>query len=265
MLKYPHIDPIAFKIGKFAIRWYSLAYIAGILGGWWCAGRMNLRAKFMDKRQYDAVISWIVVGIVLGGRLGYVIFYNAPYFLQHPVEIFYLWQGGMSFHGGMIGTVLAIFIFCRLNKIGFFPVMDVAACVSPIGLGFGRLANFINGELYGRPTPPNSPFGMIFPNSDGLPRYPSQLLEASLEGVVLFIIMSALFWKFNKWKSPAFLSGVFLIFYAIFRIIVECFREPDEQLGYFFNYITMGQMLCVPMILLGFFLVIWSRRGNVKT
>ncbi len=254
MLTYPNIDPIAIKIAGFAIRWYSLAYIAGILGGWWYAGRMNLRAKFMNAKQFDAILSWIVIGIVAGGRLGYVIFYNGHYFLQHPLEIFYLWQGGMSFHGGMIGTILSIYIFCRINKLQFFRVMDVAACVSPIGLGFGRMANFINGELYGRIT--NSPVAMIFPNSDGQPRHPSQLYECAMEGILLFAILSLLFWKFNKWQKPAFLSGAFLICYGIFRIIAELFREPDMQLGYLFQNVTMGQILCVPMLLLGFYLIL---------
>ena len=268
MLEFPNISPVAIAIGPdtvlsvfgwfsiklpLLIRWYSLAYIAGILGGWWYAGRMNRRAQFMNEKQFDAILSWIVIGIVAGGRLGYVIFYNAAYFIHHPLEIFYVWQGGMSFHGGMIGTILSIYIFCRRNKLEFFRIMDVAACVSPIGLGLGRLANFINGELYGRAT--DSPLGMIFPNSDGLPRHPSQLYEAGLEGFLFLIILSLLFWKYDKWKKPAFLSGVFLICYAIFRIIIECFREPDAQLGFFFQYITMGQLLCIPMILLGVYLL----------
>jgi len=261
MLKYPNIDPIALQIGPLAIRWYSLAYITGILAGWWYAGKMNGRAQFINQKQFDAILSWIVVGLILGGRLGYVIFYNTAYFLHHPVEIFYLWQGGMSFHGGMTGTVLAIYFFCRKYKMQFFPVMDIAACVSPIGLGLGRLANFINGELYGRPT--TSAFGMIFPNSDGQPRFPSQLLEASLEGFTMFVVLSVLFWRFNKWKNPGFLCGAFLVCYGIFRIIAECLREPDAQLGYFFQYITMGQILCIPMLLLGIYLIAWSRRRNV--
>ncbi len=260
MLTYPNINPVAIKFGPISIRWYSLAYIIGIVAGWWYAGKMNARAKFMNAKQYDAILSWIVMGIILGGRLGYVLFYKPSYYFHNPLEIFYLWEGGMSFHGGMIGTVLAIFIFCRLNKIEFFRVMDVAACVSPIGLFLGRLANFVNGELYGRPT--NSPIAMIFPNSDGLPRYPSQLIEASLEGVLFFIILSTLFWKFNKWQRPAFLSGAFLICYGIFRIIGETFREPDSFMGYFLGGITMGQILCIPMLLLGFYLIFWSSRAK---
>lgn len=253
MLQYPNIDPVAFHVLGLSIRWYSLAYIAGILGGWWYAGRMNRRAQYMDPKQFDAILSWIVIGIVAGGRLGYVIFYQPLYFLHHPLEIFFLWQGGMSFHGGMVGTILSIYIFCRINKIEFFRVMDVAACVSSIGLGFGRLANFINGELYGRIT--SSPLGMVFPNSDGFPRHPSQLYQASMEGLLLFLILSTLFWNFDKWKKPAFLSGVFLICYGTFRIIGELFREPDAQLGYFFGYITMGQILCIPMLILGTLLI----------
>lgn len=258
MLNYPKIDPVAIQLGPLAVRWYSLAYIIGILGGWWYAGRMNKRARFMSHLQFDAILSWIVVGIVLGGRVGYVLFYKPGYYFEHPLEIFYLWQGGMSFHGGMTGTILAIYIFCRIHKLAFFKVMDIAACVSPIGLFLGRLANFVNGELYGRPT--DSAIAMIFPNSDGQPRYPSQLIEASLEGVCLFIILSVLFWKFNKWQRPMFLSGVFLICYGTFRIIGECFREPDVQLGYLFQHLTMGQILSTPMILLGGYLVVKSKR-----
>ena len=261
MLNYPHINPVALQIGPLAIRWYSLAYIAGILGGWWYAGKMNLRAKFMNQQQFDAILSWIVGGIILGGRLGYVIFYKPGYYIEHPLEIFFLWQGGMSFHGGMTGTILAIYIFCRRNNLVFFRVMDVAACVSPIGLFFGRVANFVNGELYGRVT--NSPIAMIFPNSDHQPRYPSQLIEASLEGILFFIILSSLFWLGNKWQKPSFLSGAFLICYASFRIIAELFREPDVQLGFLVGGLTMGQLLSIPMILLGLYLVITAKK-NVR-
>ena len=261
MLTYPKINPVAINLGPLAIRWYSLAYIAGILGGWWYAGKMNTRAKFMDRAQYDAVLSWIVGGIIVGGRLGYVLFYKPGYYIDHPLQIFFLWQGGMSFHGGMTGTIIAIYIFCRRNSLQFFRVMDVAACVSPIGLFFGRLANFVNGELYGRVT--NSPIAMIFPNSDGQPRYPSQLIEASLEGILFFIILSSLFWIGNKWQKPGFLSGIFLICYASFRIISECFREPDVQLGYLFGGLTMGQILSTPMILLGLYLV-YKANKNAK-
>ena len=259
MLTYPAIDPVALKIGPLAIKWYSLAYIVGILSGWWLAGKMNRRANFINQKQFDAILSWIVVGIVVGGRLGYVFFYKPLYYLAHPLEIFYLWQGGMSFHGGMIGTILAIYIFCRLNNLIFFRVMDIAACVAPIGLCLGRLANFINGELYGRPT--DSSLAMVFPNSDGLPRHPSQLYEASMEGVLLFLILMLLFWQFNLWRKPKFLSGIFLICYGIFRIIAELFREPDAQLGYFFGFTTMGQILCIPMLILGIYLIIKANKN----
>lgn len=263
MLQYPDISPIALQLGPVAIRWYSLAYILGILGGWWLAGKMNKRAQFMNQLQFDAILSWVVVGIVLGGRLGYVIFYKPIYYLQNPHEILYLWEGGMSFHGGMIGTVISILIFCRVHKLQFFRVMDIAACVSPVGLLLGRLANFVNGELYGRVT--DSPIGMVFPHSrDGLPRHASQLYEAAMEGALLFVIMAVFFWGLSRWKKPMFLSGMFLICYGAFRIIAECFREPDAHLGFLFEHMTMGQLLSIPMILLGLFLVIKANLNAIK-
>lgn len=263
MLNYPDIDPIALQLGPLAIRWYSLAYIAGIFLGWLYAKQMNKRAKFANATQFENVITWIVVGIVAGGRIGYCLFYNTTYYLSNPHEIFYVWQGGMSFHGGMIGFVIALYSYCRLNKIAFFPFMDAAAAVAGIGIFFGRIANFINGELYGRVT--DSELGMIFPNSDGNPRYPSQLFEAFGEGVLMVLILSILYWKFNAWKRPRLISGVFLIWYAIVRIFVEQFREPDEQLGFFFGSITMGQILSFPMILLGIYLIFLALREPKKS
>lgn len=260
MLTYPVIDPVALQIGPVAIRWYSLAYIIGIVGGWWLIGKMNKRANVMNKEQYDNLMTYGILGIILGGRLGYVLFYNLGHFLKHPGEILMVWQGGMSFHGGMLGSIAAIFIFARRNKIKFFSVMDMVAAVAPLGILLGRLANFINGELYGRIT--TSEFGMIFPHGGPLPRYPSQLMEASLEGLALFLILMFLYWKKECWKKPALVSGAFLIFYGCFRIISECFREPDVQLGYFFEAVTMGQILSIPMIIFGIYLVINAKRKN---
>ncbi len=259
MLEYPNIDPIALQLGPLAIRWYSLAYIIGIVGGWWLIGKMNKRANIMTKDQYDSLMTYGILGIILGGRLGYVLFYNFGHFLKNPHEILMVWQGGMSFHGGMLGTIAAIAIFTRRNNISFFKVMDMMAAVAPIGIFLGRLANFINGELYGRVT--TSQFGMVFPHSgDGLARYPSQLLEAFLEGLLLFIILMFLYWKKEAWKKPAFISGAFLMFYGIGRIISECFREPDVQLGYFLEQVTMGQILSLPMVAYGLYLMINAKR-----
>lgn len=262
MLNYPHIDPIALQLGPLAIRWYSLAYIAGIFLGWLYAKQMNKRAKFANAVQFENVITWIVIGIVLGGRIGYCLFYNTSYFLSHPHEMLYIWQGGMSFHGGMIGFVIAMYSYCRLNKIAFFPFMDAAAAVAGIGIFFGRIANFINGELYGRVT--DSEWGIVFPHSDSNPRYPSQLFEAFGEGLLMVIILSIMFWVFNAWKRPRLISGTFLVWYSIVRIFVEQFREPDEQLGFFFGSITMGQILSAPMFLLGIILIFLALREPKK-
>lgn len=260
MLEYPIIDPVALQVGPLAIRWYSLAYIIGIVGGWWLIGKMNKRANIMNKEQYDSLMTYGILGIILGGRLGYVIFYNLPHFLKHPDEILMVWQGGMSFHGGMLGAIFAMLIFARRNKIEFFKVMDMVAAVAPLGILFGRLANFINGELYGRVT--TSEFGMVFPHGGALPRYPSQLFEAGLEGALLLAILLYVWWKKEGWKKPALVSGCFLIFYGLFRIICEHFREPDVQLGYFFEAVTMGQILSVPMTILGIYLVFNAKRKN---
>jgi phosphatidylglycerol:prolipoprotein diacylglycerol transferase len=262
MLNYPNINPIALAIGPLEIRWYSLAYIAGIFLGWLYAKQMNKRAKFATAIQFENVITWVVIGIVAGGRIGYCLFYNTTYFLSNPHEILYIWQGGMSFHGGMTGCILSMYIYCRLNKIAFFPFMDAAAAVAGIGIFFGRLANFINGELYGRVT--DSSIAMIFPNSDGQPRYPSQLFEAFGEGFMMVVILSILYWVFNAWRRPRLICGVFLIWYAFVRITLEQFREPDEQLGFFLGHYTMGQILSVPMVLLGIYLIFRALREPKK-
>jgi phosphatidylglycerol:prolipoprotein diacylglycerol transferase len=260
MLEFPNINPIALELGPIIIRWYSLAYIAGIVGGWLLIGQMNKQTQLLNKKQYDSLMSYGILGIILGGRLGYVLFYNAPYFINHPSEILMVWQGGMSFHGGMLGVIFAIWLFSYIHKIKFFSIMDMVAAVVPIGLFFGRCANFINGELYGRVT--NSPLGMVFPDGGPQLRYPSQLFEAGLEGIVLFCILTYLFWVKKSWKMPGLISGVFLLFYAASRIFIEQFREPDPQLGFFFGNITMGQILSIPMILLGLYLIFNAARKN---
>ena len=251
MLSFPNIDPIAIHLGPLAIRWYSLAYVTGILGGWWLISR-ELAARplaNLSKKAFDDTIMWAVIGIILGGRLGFVLFYKPGYYLENPGQILHVWEGGMSFHGGLLGFILAFFLFCRKYHINFLSLMDLMASVAPVGLFCGRIANFINGELYGRVT--DSPLGMVFPHGGELPRHPSQLYEAGLEGVVLFCLMFWLLKKTNARETPGFLCGAFLCGYAISRVIVECFREPDSYLGFIAGPATMGQILSLPMLLLG--------------
>jgi len=257
LLEFPNISPNAIEIWGFGIRWYSLAYIGGLILGWWFVRQMNKQTKALDAKQYDDILTWAIFGVILGGRLGYVLFYKPIEYLHDPVRILHIWEGGMSFHGGMIGMVLAMYLFCRSRKIRFFPVMDMVAVTAPIGLFFGRLANFINGELYGRVT--DSPLGMVFPADPlQLPRHPSQLYEAALEGLVLGIMLYISF-RLGMWKRAKFNSGLFLVGYGVFRSISELFREPDKHLGYIIEGITMGQLLSAPMILLGIYLLITSK------
>jgi phosphatidylglycerol:prolipoprotein diacylglycerol transferase len=260
MLTFPDIDPIALALGPVVIRWYSLAYVAGILLGWWVLAREHAKrpVRGLTKAALDDMVVWAVAGIILGGRLGYVLFYKPLYYLEHPSQILHLWEGGMSFHGGMLGTIIAFFLFCRKHHIAFLPVIDLIACVAPIGLFFGRVANFINGELYGRVT--DSAFGMVFPTGGELPRHPSQLYEATLEGLVLFAIMMVLLKCTLIRLKAGSLSGFFLIFYALARITCEFFREPDAHLGFLLGFSTMGQLLCLPMLAGGLYLVL--RKGG---
>lgn len=256
----PQLSPTAFAIGPLAIRWYSLAYIFGILTTLFYLKNCNKKENFMSAKAYDDWLTWAVLAIILGGRLGYVFFYNAPYFLENPLEIFAIWQGGMSFHGGLLGAILGMYLFARYHKINFLHLTDVLVIAAPIGLFFGRIANFINMELYGRVT--NSNYGIVFPGAGPFPRHPSQLYEAFLEGIILFAILICLkkFTKISEIKGR--ISGVFLIFYGLFRSIVEIFRQPDEQIGFLFNYLTLGQILSLPLVLFGIYLVFF--RANRK-
>ncbi len=248
----PLIDPIAFQLGPIVIRWYSLAYIAGILFTLFLLKKTNDKDKFLTQKAYDDWLLWAVLSILIGGRVGYVLFYNFSYFCDHFFEIFAIWNGGMSFHGGLIGAIIGMWFFSKKYKINFLQLTDVLAIAVPVGLFFGRLANFANMELYGRVSDSN--FGIIFPNAGDLPRHPSQLYEAALEGILLFVILFSLnhFTKIRQFHGR--LSGLFLSFYGCFRIIIENFREPDSQIGFLFSGITMGQLLSVPFILLGIFL-----------
>lgn len=260
MIPFPAIDPIAVTLGPLAIRWYALAYIAGVLLGW--AHATQLVKAYPDSglspRQVEDSVSWIILGILLGGRIGYVLFYNLPFYAAHPLDALQIWHGGMAFHGGLLGVITALFLFTRRHKISFFRYTDIVACVVPIGLFFGRLANFINGELFGRAA--DVAWAMIFPTGGPLPRHPSQLYEASLEGVALFIIMNLLVRNEKIRSRTGALSGYFLIVYGCFRAFCEFFREPDVQLGFLAFGTTMGQLLCIPMVLGGLYLVLKNNK-----
>ena len=254
IIPYPAINPILIAIGPFAIRWYALAYIIGIIAGWFYA-----RAIIVSERlwggpapftvlDFDDFVIRITLGIILGGRTGYVLIYNLPFFAAHPIEIFQLWNGGMSFHGGVIGCAVAIILFALRRRIPVLSLADVTAAVAPIGLCLGRLANFINGELWGRPA--DVPWAMVFPNGGPLPRHPSQLYEAALEGIVLFIVLGLLV-RAGALKRPGAVTGAFALGYGIARITCEFFREPDVQLGFLRGGLTMGMLLCIPLMLAG--------------
>ncbi|MFA7440760.1 MAG: prolipoprotein diacylglyceryl transferase [Sphingomonadaceae bacterium] len=248
------LDPVALSVGPLDFRWYSLAYIVGILGGWWLLSRMIRRSGApMEKRHLDDLITWCTIGVIAGGRLAYVIFYDPATYLADPLAILRLWEGGMSFHGGLAGVILAIFVYARRHQLNALRILDYAAVITPLGLLLGRMANFINGELWGRPT--DGSWGLIFPNAGPFPRHPSQLYEAALEGLVLLVLLNLLFWKTDARLKPGFLGGLFILLYGVFRFIVEWFREPDAGLGTLSFGLTMGQTLCIPMILFGLWLI----------
>lgn len=251
---FPPIDPVLVTVGPLAIRWYALAYLAGFLFGWrTCLTLARKNASGPSPEHYDDFITWAVVGTILGGRLGYVLFYQFAYYVSDPLEALRVWHGGMSFHGGLLGVVLAAWLFTRRRKIRFFAFTDLLACVTPIGLGLGRLANFVNGELFGRAT--DVPWGVIFPRGGDVPRHPSQIYEAGLEGLALYLILVFVAKTPSLGKKEGLLSGLFLALYAFFRFFVEFFREPDAQLGFLYAGATMGQLLCVPMLLAGLLLI----------
>ncbi|WP_296990450.1 prolipoprotein diacylglyceryl transferase [Thalassospira sp. UBA1131] len=260
-LAFPAIDPIAISIGPIAIRWYALAYIAGLLLGWkyvvyYCTKTPNI----MSKRDVDDLLFWATLGVILGGRLGYILFYNLDYYLDNPANILKVWQGGMAFHGGFMGVIVAIILFARKRNISILAVLDAAAVATPIGLFFGRIANFINGELYGRTT--DVAWGFVFPNGGPEPRHPSQLYEAALEGLILFVVLFILSRKAFVRHRPGILGGTFVAGYGISRIIVEFFRQPDAQLGYLAGGITMGQVLSIPMVLAGVGCIVYALKSK---
>tara|TARA_B100000614_G_C14423257_1_gene442896 strand:+ start:75 stop:875 length:801 start_codon:yes stop_codon:yes gene_type:complete len=261
-LVYPDISPIAIEIGPFAIRWYAIAYIAGLVLGWRYVRHLCGRvADWMTRVEVDDLLLWTTLGVVLGGRLGYVLFYRPSYYLSNPLEILAMWEGGMSFHGGLIGVILAMILFARARGRSFWTVADPVACATPIGLFFGRIANFVNGELYGRIT--DSPLGMVFPHAGPEPRHPSQLYEATLEGLVLFAVLAVLAHRTRLSERRGALSGMFLIGYGLSRIVAELMRQPDDFLGFIGFGLTMGQILSVPMVLMGALFVWQSYRRPV--
>ncbi len=259
-LPFPQIDPVLIQIGPLAIRWYALAYIAGIMLGWkYAVALVKRQPGFMDPARMDDFVVWATLGIVIGGRLGYALFYKPGYYLYHPVEIVQVWQGGMSFHGGFLGMVAAIALFARKHRINLLQFGDVIAAVVPIGLFFGRIANFINGELWGRTT--SVAWGMVFPGGGPEPRHPSQLYQAALEGLALFLLLWVLERKGLR-NRPGFLIGAFVAGYGLARIVGELFREPDAFLGFLIGGTTMGQWLSLPMLLVGLVLMVRAKPRN---
>ena len=252
-----NLNSILINFGFFEIKWYSLAYIFGILIGWWIAKKIiafkiKNKAISFDIKLFDDLISYVIISIILGGRVGYVIFYNFSYYFNNPLDIFKIWEGGMSFHGALIGIILGTYLFSKKIKFNTFFFLDVIASVAPIGIFFGRIANFINSELYGKPS--NFFWSVIFPEVDKIPRHPSQLYEAILEGVILFTILINIIFKKNV--KIGVCSSLFMILYGLFRILAEQFREPDVQIGYLFNLFSMGSILSFLMILIGLFIFI---------
>ena len=250
-----NFDPVIFNIFSLEIRWYSLAYIFGIIFGWFYC-KKKLITNDLNQKLFDDYIYYLILGIIIGGRIGYVLIYNFKYYIENPIEIFMIWNGGMSFHGGLIGVIISSYLFSKKNAKGIFVFLDLVSVTAPIGILFGRISNFINGELVGKAT--NSNWGVFFLNYDDKLRHPSQLYEAFLEGVILFILMNFIF--FNKNYKVGNCSFMFLILYGCFRITSELFREPDIQIGYLFGHVSMGILLSAIMILIGF--VIYFKRND---
>ncbi len=262
MLRYPDIDPVAVGLGPFKVHWYGLMYLVGFVGAWWLGRRRAMRPHSgWSALEVNDVVFYVALGVVLGGRLGYVMFYDTATFIHEPWLLFKIWQGGMSVHGGLLGVIVAMWLFARHARKPFLVVADFVAPLVPIGLGAGRIGNFINGELWGRPT--DLPWGMVFPHVDTLPRHPSMLYEAALEGVLLFVML----WLFSARLRPrGAVSGLFLLGYGVMRWAVEWVREPDAHLGYLaFGWLTMGQLLTLPMVLLGALMLWMAYRAAVPT
>ncbi|MBL1458750.1 MAG: prolipoprotein diacylglyceryl transferase [Methylophaga sp.] len=252
-MNYPQIDPVALELGPLAIHWYGLMYLFGFVAAWMLA-RSRANDHGWEKSQVEDLLFYGAIGVIIGGRIGYALFYDLPNVINNPLNLFKVWQGGMSFHGGLLGVLLAIWLFGRKTNRSFFEISDFVAPLVPLGLFFGRIGNFINGELWGRVS--DVPWAMVFPTGGPLARHPSQLYQAMLEGLLLFII---LWWFSAKTRPRAAVSGLFLLGYGGFRFIAEFFRVPDPQYGYLaFDWFTMGQLLCVPMVIAGLIMMIWA-------
>lgn len=262
VLLFPQFDPVLVHLGPLTIRWYALSYIAGIVLGIALLRRLvRLTPRAGTAEQADDFLGWVTLGVLLGGRLGYILFYQPGYYLTHPLAILKVWQGGMSFHGGALGVIIAMALFTWYNRINFLAFADRVTVAVPIGLGLGRIANFINGELWGREAPASLPWAMIFPDAGGIPRHPSELYEALTEGLLLFLVMFAASRKQSLRERPGFLAGLFLVGYGCARSFCEFFREPDSFLGFLPGGLTMGQLLCIPMIIAGGALIMHARRS----
>jgi phosphatidylglycerol:prolipoprotein diacylglycerol transferase len=261
VIPFPAIDPVAISLGPFAIRWYALAYIVGLLIGWrYCLALAGQSPSLVVRQDVDDFLVWATLGVVLGGRIGYILFYKPGYYIYHPIETFYVWHGGMSFHGGALGVTIAILLFARARRIPLFAFSDIITEAIPIGLFFGRLANFINGELYGRPS--NVPWAMIFPNGGPVPRHPSQLYEAACEGILLLLLLFVAE-RLHARQRPGVVTGLFLVGYAAARMSGELFRQPDPQLGFLIFGTTMGQLLSIPLLIAGILIIAWALRAPV--
>lgn len=267
VLPFPQIDPVLIEFGPFVVRWYALAYIAGLILGWRLAFALAARPSLWGTRTppslqaVDDLLVYMALGIVVGGRLGHIVFYEPSYYLANPTEILAVWHGGMAFHGGLIGACVAMVLLARIHRLSILSLTDIAAIVSPIGLFFGRIANFINGELWGRPS--DVPWAMVFPRADEQPRHPSQLYEAGMEGLFIFLAIG-LAAKYGGLKRPGFLSGLFGLLYAVTRTVSEFFRDPDPKSELLAGGLTMGMVLSAPLAILGLWLIWRSRRSMAK-
>ncbi|WP_426122365.1 prolipoprotein diacylglyceryl transferase [Pararhizobium sp. PWRC1-1] len=271
IMPFPEIDPVLISIGPLQIHWYGLAYVAGILIGWQYARRLARNtalwrngAPAVTETQLDDFLLWVAAGIVGGGRIGYILFYDLQSVLANPLRALEIWNGGMSFHGGLIGTMIAMILFAKRNRIAVWSLFDIVAAVVPIGLFFGRIANFINAELWGRLS--SAPWAVVFPTGGPFARHPSQLYEAALEGLVLLTVLAVMIYYRHALKTPGLVCGVFVTGYGLARIFVEFFREPDAQLGYLLGgWLTMGMLLSVPMVLIGLWAILRACRATVAT
>jgi phosphatidylglycerol:prolipoprotein diacylglycerol transferase len=260
-LQHPNFDPVAFSIWIFDVRWYALADITGLILAWlYCRWMSRLPPQRLKPIDFDDFLLWATLGVVLGGRIGYVLFYKPDYYLQNPLEVFFIWRGGMSFHGGLLGVLAAIGLFARSRGVSYFTLSDIVGAATPIGLCLGRIANFINGELFGRTTDSTVvPWAMVFPQGGPIARHPSQLYEALLEGLLLFLVLHVMVRR-GALQRTGLVSGAFMIGYGLARIVAELFRQPDDFLQFVLPHTTMGQVLSLPMVLIGIAIILWARK-----